>query len=125
MIYWEINFKYLRQHLFSTHKKFSEKLTCLTLWYTENTCAYQGVRNVSFIEDFTCSLNRWQLRWKNWINCYISESVNSYLVNISILYSLKTQQNQKFFWFFRGYKMESFTKNVLKRFWQLKILMIT
>ena len=38
----------LRVHSFSTHAKFSEKLTFL---------AYQGVRNVSFSESFWYVLN--------------------------------------------------------------------
>ena len=37
-------------HSFLTYAKFSEKLTFFT-------CAYQGVRNVSFSENFACLLN--------------------------------------------------------------------
>ena len=43
----------LRCHPLSTYAKFSEKLTC--------TCAYQGVRNVSFPEIFAYVLNGWPL----------------------------------------------------------------
>ena len=40
--------------------KFSEKLTFLTPWYAHvHTCAYQGVRNVSFSENFAYVLNGW------------------------------------------------------------------
>ena len=38
-------------HPFSTFAKYSEKLIFLTL------CAYQGVRNVIFLENFVCVLN--------------------------------------------------------------------
>ena len=43
-------------HSFCTFAKFSEKLTFLNLL---RTCAYQGVRNVSFSEDFADVLNEW------------------------------------------------------------------
>ena len=43
-------------HSFSTYAQFSEKLTFLTLIRTR-TCAYQGVRNVSFSENFAYLLN--------------------------------------------------------------------
>ena len=44
----------------SIYAKFSEKLTFLTPWYT-HTCAYQGVRNVSFSENFPYVINGWPL----------------------------------------------------------------
>ena len=39
---------------FSTYAKLSEKLTFLTSWYAHvtGTCAYQGVKNISFSDDF-------------------------------------------------------------------------
>ena len=40
-------------HSFSKNAKFPEKLTYLTSWYTHVVwCAYQGVRNISFSENF-------------------------------------------------------------------------
>ena len=45
-----------RDHSFTTYAKFSEKLTFLTPIRTR-TCAYQGVRNVGFSENFTYVLN--------------------------------------------------------------------
>ena len=41
-----------RDHQFSTYTKFSEKLTFLTLLIRTRTCAYHGVGNVSFSENF-------------------------------------------------------------------------
>ena len=46
----------LRGHPFSAYAKFSEKVTFLTFHD-----AYQGVRNVSFSENFTYLLNEWTL----------------------------------------------------------------
>ena len=43
------NKKPLRGHSFNTYAKFSEKLTY--------ACAYQGVRNVSFSENFAYLIN--------------------------------------------------------------------
>ena len=49
-------------HSFSTYSTFSEKLTSITSWYAYVlTCAYQGVRNVSFVENFAYILNEWSL----------------------------------------------------------------
>ena len=41
-----------KDHLFSMFAKFSEKLTFLYPLIHTRTCAYQGVRNVSFSENF-------------------------------------------------------------------------
>ena len=49
---------FIRRHPLSTYAKFSEKLTFLNLW---DTCAHQGVRNVSFSENFAYVLNGWTL----------------------------------------------------------------
>ena len=47
-------------HSFSALAKFSEKLIFLTPWYAHtHTCAYQGVRNVSFSKNFANVLNEW------------------------------------------------------------------
>ena len=47
---------------FSKYAKFSKKLTFLNPCFThERTCAYQGVRIVSFSENFTYVLNGWSL----------------------------------------------------------------
>ena len=40
-------------HPYSTYAKFSEKITFLT------PCAYQGVRNANFSENFAYVLNGW------------------------------------------------------------------
>ena len=50
-------------HSFNTYAKFFEKLTFLTppsLMHRQ-TCAYQGLRNVSFPESFAYVLNEWSL----------------------------------------------------------------
>ena len=45
-------------HSFNTYGKFSEKRTFLTPWYAHVcTCAYHGVKNVSFSENFAYVLN--------------------------------------------------------------------
>ena len=44
-------------HPFSAYAKFSEKLTFLTSLIRTRTCAYQGVRNVSFSENVAYVLN--------------------------------------------------------------------
>ena len=46
----------MRDHLFNKYAKFTEKLAFLTPW-----CAYQGVINVSFSENFAYVLNGWDL----------------------------------------------------------------
>ena len=51
-------------HSFSTSAKSSEKLTFLSPWYAHirtHTCAYQGIRNASFSENFAEALNEWSL----------------------------------------------------------------
>ena len=53
--------KWLTAHLLSTYAKFSEKLTFLTPLISTHTCAYRGVRNVSFSENFAYVLNGWPL----------------------------------------------------------------
>ena len=45
--------------VFSTFAQFSEKLTFLTPRIRTYTCAYQGVRNVSFSENFEKVLKEW------------------------------------------------------------------
>ena len=49
--YGAICWKPLRDHSFSTCPKIFKKLTFLTPWHTY-TCAYQGVWNVGFSENF-------------------------------------------------------------------------
>ena len=51
----------LRGHPLSTYVKFSEQLTFLTPLIRTRTCAYQGVRNVNFSENFAYVLNEWPL----------------------------------------------------------------
>ena len=56
------NLKCLRDHPFSKYGKCSGKLKFLTPWYAlARTCACQGVKNVSFSENFVYVLNRWSL----------------------------------------------------------------
>ena len=47
----------VRDHLFSTNAKFFEKLTFLNPLIRTRSCAYQGVRKVSFSENFAYVLN--------------------------------------------------------------------
>ena len=55
----------LKDYSFSTYAKYSEKLIFLTPSY----CAYQGVRNVSFSENFAHVLNEWSLMMI--MNCFV------------------------------------------------------
>ena len=48
-------------HPFSTYAKFSEKTNISCRLIRTRTCAYQGVRNVSFSENFAFVLNKWSL----------------------------------------------------------------
>ena len=52
--------RFLRGHSFSTYGIFSEKLTFLTTWYV-HTCAYRGVKNLSFSEKSAYVVNGWSL----------------------------------------------------------------
>ena len=52
-----------RDYSFSTYAKFSEKRIFLTPWYV-HTFVYQGVRNVSFSENFLYVLNEWSLIYR-------------------------------------------------------------
>ena len=47
----------VRDYPFRMHAKFSEKLTFLTLLIRTRTCAYQGVRNVRFSQNFAYVIN--------------------------------------------------------------------
>ena len=47
----------LMVHPFSTYAKFSENLTILTPLIRTRTCAYQGVKNVSFSVNVASVLN--------------------------------------------------------------------
>ena len=59
---------FILDHLFSTYAKFSEKLTFLPPpLIPTRTCAYQGVRNVSFLENFPYLLNEWALLSKKYV----------------------------------------------------------
>ena len=59
--HWSI---FYRSHSFSTEAKFSEQLTFLGSWYEH---IHQGVRNVSFSENFAYELNEWPYTWdSNW-----------------------------------------------------------
>ena len=49
---------FANDHSSITFAKFSVKLTFLTPWCTRS-CAYQGVRNVSFSENFANVMNEW------------------------------------------------------------------
>ena len=56
--YWSIIFpKVIRDHPFGTYAKISKKLTFLTPLIRTRTCAYQGVKNVSFSENFAYIAN--------------------------------------------------------------------
>ena len=46
----------------------------------------------------------------------LNVTVNTFLANVSILYPLNTPENLWFSGVFRGYKMETLTKNDLNRF---------
>ena len=54
-------------HSFSTFANVLKKLSFVTPWYAR-VCAYQGVRNVSFSENFAYILNDWSF---NIIKAYI------------------------------------------------------
>ena len=57
----------LREYSFSTYAKFSEKLTFFPL-IRSRTCVYQGLKNVSFSENFAYVLNEWSLIFLNSAN---------------------------------------------------------
>ena len=55
-----------KDNSFSMYAKFSEKQTFRSPWYTHvRTCVYQGVRNISFLENLAYILNNDPL-WKTW-----------------------------------------------------------
>ena len=51
----------VRDYSFSTYSKFSEKTNFSYLLIRTRICAYQGVRNVRFSENFAYVLNEWSL----------------------------------------------------------------
>ena len=54
--------KIARDHSYSTFVKFSKRLIFLNPWYAQvRTCAYLGLRNVSFLKNFGNALNEWSL----------------------------------------------------------------
>ena len=100
-----------RGHPFSTYTKFSEKLIFLTPLIRTRTCTYQGVRNVTFSENFAYVLNGWPLKYAR--KCCKGFSpifrcckgfIPRFQSNIPILYPLKTPENKMFFCVFRGIK---------------------
>ena len=113
-------YKLIRNYLFSKYAKFSEKLKFLTPWYAHirtcdthvrtrgtRTCAYQGVQNFSFSENFTYILNEWALTWQAYfrMNNSMSHSIFiHFMPQRFILYPLKTSENQRFSVVFRGYR---------------------
>ena len=54
-----------KDHWFSTKENFFEKLTFLTPSYAQQTCAYQGIKDISFLENFAYILNEWSQRVNN------------------------------------------------------------
>ena len=52
---------FIGDHSFSTFAKFSEKLNISYPLIPARTCAYQGVRNVSFSGNFANILNEWSI----------------------------------------------------------------
>ena len=67
---------------FSKYTKLSGKLTFLTPFICTRTCAFQGVRNVSFSETFAYLLNEWShSNDKQLLNPYLEDvhlSLNIY-----------------------------------------------
>ena len=55
----------LWDHSFSTYKNFFRKTNISYPLMRRRTCAYQGVRNVSFSENFAYALNEWPLLGTN------------------------------------------------------------
>ena len=51
----------VRVHPLSRYKNFSEKLKISNPPIHTCACAYQGIRNVGFAENFACLLNGWSL----------------------------------------------------------------
>ena len=74
--------EYERGHPFSTYAKFFQKLTF-------RTCAYQGVRNISFSENFACVRNGWP---------QMKKIIELYLRPCQWLF-LQKQSRLKSFWF--------------------------
>ena len=79
---WVSSIEYVRKFLRNTN--ISYPLICI------RTCAYQGVRNISFLENFAYVRNEW-----------FYESFLLISWNVPFLYPLKTSEN----FVFRGYKI--------------------
>ena len=95
--------KHVWDHSFSTYVKFSLKLTILTPWYTHVMCAYQGVRNVSFLDNSAHALNEWSLLFFHlcWFIFLSSFMVfNPFHVNGLFLYPLKIPEKTTSFMMF-------------------------
>ena len=107
MFYWDsvIHNSTIRDHSFRTFEKLSEKTNISYPLIRIHTCAYQEVRNVSFLENFGNVLNEWSLRklfwaisqcvpivsfWNDW-----SKATYSYEVLSAIWYHLYNFKNEK------------------------------
>ena len=81
-----------RGHPLSMYAKFSEKLTFLIPW---RTCAYQGVKNVGFSENFVYALNVWSVML-HLRSHHIRHFPIFHLCLFSVLYSLKASAIVKY-----------------------------
>ena len=80
----------LMDHPFSTDVTFSEKLTFVT-------CAYQGVKKVSFSEHFACVLNPCSLIWQWTKKLSYDENPRFIQIVTKRLISLTYRKNSEFF----------------------------
>ena len=96
-----------RGHSFSTNAKVSKKLTFLTPWYAHvATCAYRGLRNVSFSKKFAYVRNEWSrkknLRKKFLTTEWVDEKCSQCYANFNfwnrVLRSLEVKKLLSSFW---------------------------
>ena len=83
--------------------------------------------NQSFLEKISTTITKYNNNNNNSLIMNISidyealeswkptEDIKPFLANVSILYSLKTPENQRFSDVFRGYKMETLARSGLRK----------
>ena len=64
-VYWEFSKMLFRDHPFSTYAKFPEKTNFSYPVIRTRAFAYKGLRNISFLENFTYVLNGWSFTWQH------------------------------------------------------------
>ena len=81
------------------------------------TCAYQGVRNVSFSENFAYVLHEWTILWKkssNYVFLFLQCFSNPFSNQFSHFILHENTRKPWLSYLFTGYKMGKINKNELK-----------